>query len=216
MIRAGDELSQSKEGNNNTYCLDNDLTWLNWNLDEREKDVFEICAEVRKIWREQPVLQRRNFFNGRAIRGDNIKDISFFDPSGREMNDEAWNAGFVRSIGVRLAGDIMSEVDDRGEPIFGDTLLLLINAHWETIDFTLPQTKPEHSWQTMVDTVKSEAPPRVMTGGELYSLHGRSLALLRTTRHEEAGLAVSSAQIATLRKRARRTAPPRPNSPPMT
>jgi glycogen operon protein len=99
----------------------------------------------------------------------------------------------------------MNEVDERGEPIKGDTLLLLINAHWETIDFTLPSTKAEHSWQTMVDTLDPEAPPRVMKGGEKYPLHGRSLALLRTVLPEEAGSHVSAVQVELLRKGAKRS-----------
>ena len=78
---------------------------------------------------EQPVFQRRKFFQGRAIRGSDIKDISFFSPSGQEMSDEDWNAGFVKCLGVRLAGDLIDDVDERGEPIVGETLLILLNAH---------------------------------------------------------------------------------------
>jgi glycogen operon protein len=215
MIRGGDELSQSKQGNNNTYNQDNQLTRLNWKLDDRAKNFLQFVQKCAQIWREQPVLQRRNFFNGRPIRGDNIKDISFFEPSGREMNDQAWNAGFVRCIGVRLAGDLISEVDERGEPIKGDTLLLLINAHWETISFTLPTTKREHSWQTMVDTLDPDTQPRIMNGGDQYSLHGRSLALLRTTLAAEAGHPVSSAQVETLRKATKRATQHTPAEPPL-
>ncbi len=215
MIRGGDELGQSKNGNNNTYSMDNDLTWINWDLDERKQNFLEFVQKCAAIWREQPVLQRRNFFNGRSIRGNDIKDISFFEPSGKEMSDEAWNNGFGRSLGVRLAGDIINEVDERGEPIFGDTLLLLINAHWEEIQFTLPETKPEHWWQTMIETAEPTASPRVMVGGEQYKLPGRSLTLLRTTRPDEAGLQVSAAQIETLRKEARRSNQPATNERPL-
>ena len=127
------------------------------------------------------MLQRRKFFLGRAIRGSDIKDISFFDPDGKEMSDEAWNAGFVKCLGVRLAGDMINEVDERGEPIIGDTLLLLLNAHWEELQFTLPATREEHVWETLVDTADPDVPLRVCRGGEQYPLFGRSLALLRTT-----------------------------------
>ncbi|HXE52208.1 MAG TPA: hypothetical protein VN541_04300, partial [Tepidisphaeraceae bacterium] len=184
MIRAGDELSQTKYGNNNTYNQNNQLTWLNWELDPRQQSFLEFVKTCARIWREQPVLKRRNFFNGRPIRGTDIKDISFFEPCGREMNDQACNAGFVRCMGVRLAGDIINEVDEHGEPIVGDTLLLLLNAHWERIEFTLPETLPEHRWQSMIDTNTPDAPPRIFEGGEKYLLEGRSLALLRTTRPE--------------------------------
>jgi isoamylase len=186
MLLGGDELSHTQKGNNNAYCQDNELTWLDWNLDKRRRSFFDFVKKCTAIWREQPVLQRRKFFLGRAIRGSDIKDISWFEPSGSEMSDEAWNEPFVRCLGVRLAGDIINEVDERGEPIQGDTLLLLLNAHWEEISFTLPTTKSEHIWETLVDTSDMDRPLRVLRGGEKYPLFGRSLALLRTAVVEEA------------------------------
>jgi isoamylase len=154
MLFAGDELSHTKNGNNNTYCHDNELAWLNWDIenDTRKKNFLEFVRKCAAIWREQPVLQRRKFFLGRPIRGGDIKDISFFEPGGYEMNDEHWNANFVKCLGVRLAGDVIHEVDERGEPIKGDTLLLLLNAHWEEIPFMLPQTKDGQVWETLIDT----------------------------------------------------------------
>jgi isoamylase len=215
MLLGGDEFSHSQKGNNNTYCQNNELTWVNWQLGEREEKFLDFVKKCASIWREQPVLQRRNFFLGRAIRGAEVKDISFFDPSGHEMSDESWNAGFVRSLGVRLSGDTIAEVDERGEPIVGDTLLLLLNAHWEEIAFTLPAARTEHSWQTMIDTADPEQPARVLCGGEPYRLQGRSLALLRTVLHEEEGQPVSSIQVDALRKEARRATQPTPNDPPL-
>ena len=215
MLLGGDELSHSQKGNNNAYCQDNELTWLNWGLDERKRNFLEFVQRCGRIWREQPVLQRRKFFQGRAIRGSEIKDISFFSPDGMEMNDDAWNAPFVRCIGVRLAGDVINEVDERGEPVVGDTLLLLLNAHWEQIFFSLPTTKPEHVWETLLDTTDAQMPIRVCRGAEKYPLFGRSLALLRTTRPEEAGRVLSTSQVQTLRKEARRANQPVPNEPPL-
>jgi glycogen operon protein len=204
MIFAGDELSHTKRGNNNTYCQDNELTWLNWdvNSDERKKKFLEFCRTCCRIWAEQPALQRRKFFNGRPIRGSDVKDISFFGPCGREMSDEAWNAGFVKCLGVRLAGDLIDDVDERGQPIEGDTLLLLINAHWEEIAFTLPATSHGHVWEALVDTRDSEMPVRICRGGEQFPLFGRSLALLRTVPPDFAGRGVSPAQLRALRKEA--------------
>src|SRR3954468_7721354 len=140
ILLGGDDLSPPQHGNNNTYCHDNELTWLNWDLDPRRKQFLEFVRYCARIWREQPVLQRRKFFIGRAIRGSEIKDISFFGPDGQEMSDENWSAGFVRCLGVRLAGDRIDDVNERGEPITGDTLMLLLNAHWEEIRFALPPT----------------------------------------------------------------------------
>ena len=216
MMFGGDELSHTKHGNNNTYCQDNELTWLNWALDERKRAFLEFVKKCTRIFREQPVLQRRKFFVGRPIRGATIKDITFFEPAGREMSDDAWNNPHVRCLGVRLAGDLINEVDDRGEPIIGDTLLLLINSHWEEIPFTLPVTRTGHVWETLVDTrdPDSDGPVRVCRGGEQYPLFGRSLALLRTNVPDSVGAAASPAQVEVLRKEARRANQPSPKSPP--
>jgi isoamylase len=212
MLVAGDELSHTQKGNNNTYAQDNELTHLNWDLDERKRKLLEFVKKCTRIWSEQPVLQRRKFFLGRAIRGSDIKDISFFEPTGNEMSDEAWNNGSVRCIGIRLAGDIINEVNERGEPITGDTLLLLINGHWEQIPFNLPYTKAEHVWETMVDTSDPDMPLRVCRGGEQYPLEGRSVALLRTSEPEHVGQTASVAEVETLRRDARTPAQPSASS----
>ena len=216
MIYGGDELSHTKNGNNNTYCQDNELTWANWELDERRKAFLEFCKTCTWVWAEQPAMQRRKFFVGRPIRGTGIKDLSFFEPSGAEMSDAAWNSGFVQCLGVRLAGDLINEVDERGESIKGDTLLLLLNAHWEEIPFTLPDTADGDVWQVLVDTAEPDRPlpVRVRPAREQYPLYGRSVALLRTVRPEEAQRPISSTQIEALRREVRRptrsstTAPP--------
>jgi glycogen operon protein len=187
MLFSGDELSHTKKGNNNTYCQDNELTWLDWNLDERRKKFLEFVQHCSRIWQEQPVLQRRKFFMGRPIRGSEVKDITFFEPSGSEMTDEHWNSGFIKSLAVRVAGDLMNEMDERGEPIIGDTLLLLMNAHWEEIPFALPPTIEGQLWETLVDTRDPDMPLKVCRGGEKYNLFGRSLALLRTNVPEAVG-----------------------------
>jgi glycogen operon protein len=122
------------------------------------------------------------------------------------MSDAAWNSGYVQCMGVRLAGDLINEVDERGESIKGDTLLLLINAHWEEIPFTLPDTADDDVWQVLVDTAEPDRPlpVRVRPAREQFPLYGRSLALLRTVRPQEATQPASSTQIEALRKEARR------------
>jgi glycogen operon protein len=215
MLFGGDELSHTKNGNNNTYCQDNELTWLDWDLDERKQKFLEFTRKVSRIWKEQPVLQRRNFFSGRALRGNDIKDISFFDPSGNEMSDESWNAGFVRSLGVRLAGDVITETDERGDPIRGDTLLFLMNAHWEEVDFVLPATRQEHIWETLLDTNTPDAPSASFRGGDKFPLYGRSIAVFRTTTPDMAGQVVSTSQLQGLRKEAGKSLQQNPNQAPL-
>jgi glycogen operon protein len=203
MICGGDELSHTQNGNNNAYCQDNELNWLNWDLNEEQKAFLEFVRTVCRTWHEQPVFQRRKFFQGRSIRGTDITDISWFEPSGKEMSDEAWAAGFVKCLGMRLAGDLIGDVDERGEPIVGDTLLLLLNAHHEAIPFTLPPTKPEHHWERVLDTAEPNGGLQVLQGGQPYNLQGRSLSLWRTCLSQETGQPLSGAQIETLRRQER-------------
>jgi glycogen operon protein len=216
MLFAGDELSHTKNGNNNTYCQDNELAHLNWNLDERKKAFLNFVRKCTRIWQEEPVLRRSKFFQGRPIRGGEVKDITFFSPDGQEMTDEMWNDPHVKCIGVRLAGDVMNEYDERGEPIHGNTLLLLINSWWERIAFTLPTTREEHIWEWVLDTW-SDDPPEQQTfkGGEQYALGGRALALLRTVLPAEAGREVTGQQVEQLRREAGQARRPSPKEPPL-
>jgi isoamylase len=187
MIYGGDELSRSKGGNNNTYCQDNELTWHNWDLgDTRKRDFLDFCRRCSRIWAEQPALQRRKFFQGHKLRGSDIKDLTFFAPSGHEMSDEEWSAPHTRTLGMRLAGDLINEVDERGEPIRGETLLLLINSHWEEVPFKLPTTSKGMVWETLVDTRDPNAPVRICRGGETFPLFGRSLAMLAAVMPQDA------------------------------
>src|SRR5262249_31857605 len=157
MLLAGDEFSHTQNGNNNAYCQDNELTWLDWEPDDQKKAFLEFVRSIVGIWKEQPVFQRRKFFQGRAIRGSDIKDISWIAADGSEMSDEDWSAGFVRTLGVRLAGDLIGEVDERGEPLAGDTLLLLLSAHHEPVAFTLPAAGPGYGWERLFDTAEAGA-----------------------------------------------------------
>jgi glycogen operon protein len=206
MLHGGDELSQTRKGNNNTYCQDNELSWLPWELDTRAQAFLAFVRQVTQLWHEQPVFQRRKFFHGRGIRGTDIKDICWFGPSGQEMSDEDWGAPFARCLGVRLAGDLIDEVDERGEPIIGETLLLLLNAHHEAIPFALPATRPEHHWKRVFDTALAgkNGERVVMEGGDQYPLQGRSVVMLSTRLPQEAGQAISTAQVETLRREQRR------------
>ena len=179
MMWSGDEVGHSQSGSNNAYCQDNELTWVNWDLSEEQTSFLNFVRKATLLWRTQPVFQRRRFFQGRGIRGSEIKDISWIDPSGNEMSDDAWNADFVRSLGVRFAGDLIGDTDDRGEPIVGETLLMLLNAHHDGISFTLPLTREEHRWQLVLDTANPDCEASTFEGKDHFQLTGRSLALFR-------------------------------------
>jgi glycogen operon protein len=207
MLLAGDELSHTQKGNNNAYCQDNELTWLDWDLDDRRRAFLEYTKKVCRIFLEHPVFQRRKFFQGRALRGSDIKDISFLEPNGQEMTDEDWNRGYVKCLGVRLAGDLIGDVDERGEPIVDDTALILLNAHHEAIPFTLPPTLPGQIWERELDTFGGDGEPLYLRGGDEFDLRDRSLALFFTRDEAEIRPPVSPAQLEMLRREARKPDP---------
>ncbi len=180
MLRAGDELSHTQHGNNNAYCQDNEISWLDWELDESRQEFLKFCQLVVQIWHEQPVLKRRNFFQGRRIRGAGVKDIAWLMPEGGELTDQEWNSGAMRSLGVRLNGESMDEVDEQGEHIVGDTLLLLLNNQPESLPFRLPRHKSSERWVPILDTSVSidEISEDPLTSRDGYPLAGHSMAIL--------------------------------------
>jgi len=185
MISGGDEMGRSQRGNNNAYCQDNDLSWTNWELSPADRDFLDFTRRVIRIWKEHPVLRRRRFFQGRRIRGADVQDIAWVDASGKEMTDAVWNAPDVRRLGVRLNGDAIYEVNERGERIVGDTLVLLFNADKDPIAFTLPATTPEERWETLIDTADPWLLSRRLRAGDRYQLQGRSMAVLRLNCRKE-------------------------------
>jgi isoamylase len=180
MLLAGDELSHTQQGNNNTYCQDSELTWLDWQLTAEERDFLDFVREVIAIRREQPVFQRRKFLQGRAIFGADVPDITWFEPSGKPMGEEAWNAGYNQCFGFALAGDLIGDVDDRGQPVIGDSILILMNAYHEALPFTLPARSEGQQWTRVLDTANPKAEPIAHSAGEPYELQGRSMAVLRS------------------------------------
>jgi isoamylase len=188
MIAGGDEFGRTQRGNNNAYCQDNDITWFNWNLTAEQKEFLEFVKKVIRLRKSQPVLQRRRFFQG-AVRGR--KDLSFFTPAGTEMDDAAWSSEFVKCLGVRLAGDLIADHDERGKEITGDTLLILMNAHHEAIPFTLPSMKSGQVWHRVLDTMDPSLRHAPLKKGVQYDLKARSLAVLRAAKLSEAERRVS-------------------------
>ena len=181
MILAGDEIGHTQHGNNNTYCQDNDISWLNWNLTDEQRAFLHFTKSVINIRHTQPVFQRRKFFQGRTIDGADVSDISWFQPSGEEMSDEAWNAVDTQCLGVRFPGDFIGDVTERGEPIIGDSVVLLVNAHHEAMAFTLPSHNKSQEWERLIDTTDPEAACVKLKGGEQYGVKGRSMVVLRST-----------------------------------
>ena len=179
MISGGDELCRTQRGNNNAYCQDNGISWTDWTMTAERQEFLEFTRRLIKLWKDHPVLRRRKFFQGRRIRGADVLDIAWLDPTGTEMTDEMWNAPEVRALGVRLNGDAIQEVNERGQRIVSDTLLLFLNGGPDPMPFVLPPTAPIERWDTLFDTTEPWQPPRALRAGELYELGGRSMAVLR-------------------------------------
>ncbi|MBL9090441.1 MAG: glycogen debranching protein GlgX [Planctomycetaceae bacterium] len=187
MLLAGDELGQTQNGNNNAYCQDNELTWIKWDLDERRQKLLAFTRKILEIMHEQPVFQRRRFFHGQAIEGEGAPDIAWLNPDGTEMTAESWNSGFARCLGVLLYGDSI-DVDEHGEAIQGDTMLLLFNAdHATNITFTLPEGREGENvqWERMIDTSSDDLGSTVMDVSAPYELRPCSMVILRRVERSE-------------------------------
>jgi isoamylase len=181
MLLAGDELGNTQGGNNNAYCQDNEIAWLNWSLTAADKEFLEFVRRLLRIRSEQPVLRRRRFFHGRPIRGSEIKDIYWIRPDGHEMTDDDWQSG-RHAMGVGLVGNQLDEVDDRGQQIVGDTLLLLLNASPEEIVFGAPAAGGTATWECLVDTARPALTNVALGSATSYLLAPHSMAVTRITR----------------------------------
>ena len=184
MLVGGDEMGHTQDGNNNAYCQDTPLSWFHWPPSETGRRLIDFTRRLIQIKHANPVFHRRMFFQGRRIQGSAVKDLAWFRPDGKEMTDEEWRNGLSRCLGLRLSGDAIEEVDDMGEPIVGDTFLILLNAHHEPVPFVLPAHEARVRWEPVLDTRDwdGEADRRPLRTGARYLLEGRSLAVLRLGR----------------------------------
>jgi len=184
MLCGGDEIGRTQQGNNNAYCQDSALSWVDWALDRHRHDLLRFTRTLIRLRRDHPVLRRRQFFHGRPIHGSAIEDLAWFRPDGKEMTDEAWRDPLGRCIGLRLAGDALTEVDATGRRLRDDTLLVLLNAYHEPIPFVVPAHRPGVRWELVLDTRTRDGlrRHRPLKGGEAYDLAGRCLAVLRLRR----------------------------------
>jgi glycogen operon protein len=184
MLCGGDETGRTQQGNNNAYCQDNEVSWFDWKPDKRRRDFLGFTRFLIELRRRHPILRRRQFFYGRRIRGSEVKDLAWFRPDGKEMTEEDWTNPQTRSLGLRLAGDGIEEVDAQGNLIGDDTLLILLNAYHEPLSFTLPAHRPGVKWELVLDTRTpgGRRLHRPMRGGEGYELEGRNLTVLRLRR----------------------------------
>ncbi|HEX6135580.1 MAG TPA: glycogen debranching protein GlgX [Longimicrobiales bacterium] len=180
MLCAGDEMGRTQAGNNNAYAQDNEISWLDWELDERRRAQLEFTRRLIALRARYPVLRRKQYYQGRQIRGSDVRDLTWLRPDGGPMTDEEWEAEWNRSMAVMLSGAALGEVDENGDLVVDDTLLLLMNANTEPVDFRLPG-KAEERWEVLIDTTcaDAQATGEQLAGGSVVPLRDRSLLLLR-------------------------------------
>jgi isoamylase len=169
MLVAGDEMGRSQGGNNNAYCQDNEVSWVDWNLDERARALLAFTARAIGIRNRHPLFRRRTFFGGRAVRDPEVKDIVWLKPDGGEMTDREWNEASARALAVFISGKGLTERDEYSRPVEDDDVLLLLNAGAEAVDFGLPAGG---EWTPLLFTEE------ISLEKHTCLLPGRSLALL--------------------------------------
>jgi len=180
MILAGDEFGRTQRGNNNPYCQDNEISWLDWSWSDEQRSLFEFTRNLLRIRQSHPALRRARFFQGRAIHGTDLLDLAWFRPDGGKMSDQDWNNPSTQSLGMFLAGRGIDDIDEQGRPLIDDNLLLLVNAGSTDLTFNLPVLDAvREDWRVLADTTESRTEKRLRPGGSTQ-LPSRSLLLLRS------------------------------------
>jgi glycogen operon protein len=184
MLVAGDEMGRTQGGNNNAYCQDNEISWVDWSDARENSFLYQFTSSVAKLRRQHPIFHRRRYFQGRPIAGSGgLDDIVWMTPAGEVMSAEDWEAGWAQSLGVFLNGQGIPDPDARGQRITDDSFLLFFNAHHEPITFHLPGEEYGESWEWTIDTARPmasqvEADDSLKAGAELQ-LEARSMVVLR-------------------------------------
>ncbi|WP_017304868.1 glycogen debranching protein GlgX [Spirulina subsalsa] len=181
MLLGGDEMGRTQKGNNNAYCQDNEISWLNWQLTPENRDLLEFTKQLIEFRHKNPLFQRRNWFQGREIHGSGVHDIAWFNPDGGEMSEHQWNEGYIQAIAIFLNGEELDACDEHGERIIGDSFLLLFNAHHEPLDFAIPEGLQNWRWQVVIDTELTQLVKlgKIYQGEDELTLVDRSLVVLR-------------------------------------
>jgi isoamylase len=181
MLLAGDEVGRTQAGNNNAYCQDTPLSWLDWGRARAEQDLLQFTETLAGLRREHPVFRRRRFFLGQPqAPSDEKGDIIWLTPAGQEMTQADWSTSYANSLAVFLNGDAISEPDPRGEKISDARFLLLFNAHRDPITFTLPEASFATGWEVVIDTALG-VPGTVHTPKKEIEVCDRAVVVLRST-----------------------------------
>lgn len=175
MLFSGDEFGRSKQGNNNTYCQDNEFSWVNWELDDEAKDLHAFTEMLVKLRKAHPTFRRKKFFQGKMLLGGFARDLHWNRPDGSEMGENDWNNNWTRSLGLLIPGGGIDDVNRRGKRIIDDTFYLLMNGHYEPVAFRMPRAKVV--WHRVFDTSDPDMSPRMLQPQASYLMKSRSFAL---------------------------------------
>jgi glycogen operon protein len=179
MLLAGDEFGRTQRGNNNAYCQDNEISWVDW--ENADQDLLEFARYVIDLRREHPAFRRRKWFLGRPIHGQSTRDIDWFTPEGTEMSEEKWGEGFAKSLAVYLNGREIQSVDERGNQQTDNSFYLIFNAHFEPLNFKLPPADWGDRWEKILDTAADDFRPQEQALGPEAELEvqARSIVVFR-------------------------------------
>jgi glycogen operon protein len=182
MLRAGDELGQSKNGNNNSYCQDNEISWINWA--NADNSLLNFTRRLIHWRRKHPVFCRRRWFRGRLIKEVDVKDIEWFSADGGEMTDDHWNTGFAKSLAIYLNGLDLGITGPKGEAVTDDNFYIIFNANEDAINYTLPPKKYGSKWIQVIDTQKDTLNEKgtEYKPGDTVTAEGRTVVVLQSPR----------------------------------
>ena len=184
MICGGDEVARTQQGNNNAYCQDNEISWTNWHLDKRRKELLAFVSKLIHLRLDHPVLHRRRFFTGREPGDDSnmIPQVEWFDHTGSIMDMDDWRNTHAFSMMIYLNGSDIPEVDWYGNRMVDNDFILIFNAHYEPIMFTLPDERYGHKWQLVVDTHNPNGPELSYEAGFMITAQSRSFLMLMSAK----------------------------------
>ncbi len=179
MMLAGDELGRTQLGNNNAYCQDNPISWIDW--DSADATLIDFTRRLIRLRREHPIFRRAGWFTGAPAKGSRLKDLEWFRPDGAEMTSGDWGVGYAKTLGAFINGKAITERDRAGARIAGDSFFLMFNSYGEPMEFKLPPKKWGRKWTIVLDTADAAAPQRVRSYAfeERVHLAGHTMVVLQ-------------------------------------
>ncbi len=180
MLLGGDELSRTQQGNNNGYCQDNEISWFDWELDDRKKEFLDFTKKVIHFMHDHAAFRRRKFLKGEKINDSETEDIQWLRFDGHEITEEEWQASDTKTLGFILSGDTLDEYNEKGEPRVDDTFVVWMNFHHEDVECTLPSMGNGTSWEKVISTATEQEKDdsNTYSGGEQFNLGARAIVVL--------------------------------------